>query len=140
MKPRTFGLESIPNKEQVGYKADPISTEASAEGTMWAKILEVLMKGPSKPNSPVFELAKVDKAIRKARDNNWDTIQLERLRDSIVNCCPTQSTVNDSLVFKDQRVAVLKRIADITGIRDYMTNGKAFEDTGGYSNKDSRDR
>ena len=136
MAPKTFGVESIPEDQKVTMPTVQ-SLETSQEVIAWSKLLDVLMRGPSKPNSPVFELTKVDKAITKAANRGQDTTHLERLRDSIANCCPTQSTVNDALMYKDQRAAVMSRIADITGIDKYMLNGRRFSETSEYPKKDS---
>jgi len=77
------------------------------------------MQGASKPNSPLYELQKVERAIERENDNSKKE-QLIKLRDNQLRCCPPSTTVNDSLEYKDTREAIQERLLDITGLKVYF--------------------
>lgn len=81
----------------------------------WKK---VLMRGASKPNSPLFEIKKIDREILRSKDHD-EKVRLSTLRDNLIKCCPSSTTVNDALEFKDLIKAINKRLIDITGIKAY---------------------
>ena len=100
---------------------DPITID---EVNMYTNLLGVLMEGPSKPNSPLFELNKIQRDIVKAERNGWATEDLKALKETIKGCCPTSSTVKDSLIYKPHRAAILNRIVELTGLDAYINKYK----------------
>ena len=79
------------------------------------------MQGASKPNSPLYELQKIQRAIDSTTDIDKKR-DLVNLKANQLSCCPPSTTVNDSLEYKDTREAIQRRLLDITGLKQYFRN------------------
>lgn len=124
---KTIGVsEGAESKEFASYTGPVIKGDVKEEVEMWTKLLDVLQRGPSKPNSPIFELNKINKEIDKAARAKKPTDSLEALKATIEGCCPSGSTVQDSLIYKSERAGILKRILQITGIGEYITDDRRY--------------
>ena len=118
MTPKKFGVSDIP--EEHSHQAESYDLHKCS---VLVNLLGILMKGPAKPNSPIFELNKIEREIKNTERNGGDTKHLERLRESISTCCPPESTVYDGLMYKEQRVAIMRMLDEQLNLSKYMDNG-----------------
>ena len=108
-------FKEVDRSDMIAQYNGPILTDfILREMEVWARILPPLFEGVKKPHSAIYEIQRIE---RLERDKKVD---LSELKQTLKNCCPPESTVSDSIDFKDLREAILERLIEISGISGYM--------------------
>lgn len=109
------GFTETDRSDSIATYNGPVLTDfILREMEVWARILPPLFEGVKKPHSTIYELQRIERLERDKK------IDLSELKQTLKNCCPPESTVSDSIDFKNFREAIIERLIEISGISGYM--------------------
>lgn len=77
------------------------------EAKLWIRLIEVLSNGIVKPYDASFVIDKLSKVEKK---HDLDLTELK-------NCCPSEGTIREALIFKPYIDAALVEIENVTGLQ-----------------------